>query len=52
VCTPRDAINTFVKTGIDAIVMGNFVVTEKPNEVDYAAGMRRSIELESGSLIR
>jgi len=52
VCSPRDAIDTFVKTGIDAIVMGNFVVTEKPNEVDYAAGMRRSIELESGSLLR
>ncbi|HRX84243.1 MAG TPA: carbamoyltransferase C-terminal domain-containing protein, partial [Phycisphaerae bacterium] len=51
VCTPRDAINTFVKTGIDAVVMGNFIVTEKPNEVDYAAGMRRSIALEAGSLI-
>lgn len=51
VCTPRDALNTFVKTGIDVLVMGNFVVTEKPTEVDYEAGMRRSIELESGSLM-
>jgi len=50
VCTPADAYNTFVKTGIDAIVMGNYVITEKPDAVDYEAGMRRSVELEAGSL--
>ncbi len=52
VCTPQNAIDTFVKTGIDAIVLGNCVVTEKPNEVDYEAGMRRSVELESSSLVK
>ena len=52
VCTPQDAINTFVKTGIDVIVMGNHLVTEKPTEVDFEAGMKRSIELESSSLMK
>ncbi|MCB9850923.1 MAG: carbamoyltransferase [Phycisphaerales bacterium] len=52
VCTPQDAINTFVNTGIDAIVIGNYVVTEKPSAVDFEAGMRRSIELESSSLVK
>ncbi len=50
VCTPRDAYHTFVNTGIDALVIGNFVVTEKPSEVDYEAGMKRSVALESHSL--
>ena len=50
VCTPQDAINTFVNTGIDVVVMGNYLVREKPDKVDYEAGMRRSIALESGSL--
>ncbi len=52
VCTPTDAYNTFVKTGIDVLVIGNYVVTEKPTTVDYEAGMKRSIELESGALAR
>lgn len=52
VCTPRDAIHTFLNTGIDAVVMGNFVLTEKPGEVDFDAGMKRSIELESSSLMK
>jgi carbamoyltransferase len=52
VCTPDDAYRTFVNTGIDALVMGNCIVTEKPSAVDYEAGMRRSVQLESGSLIR
>ncbi|NLX14305.1 MAG: hypothetical protein GXY44_11715, partial [Phycisphaerales bacterium] len=51
VCTPHDAINTFVNTGIDAITIGNYIVTEKPHAVDYEAGMRRSIELESSPLV-
>lgn len=51
VCTPQDGYDTFVNTGIDAVVMGNCVVTEKPGEVDYDAGMRRSVALESGSLM-
>jgi carbamoyltransferase len=52
VCTPQDAITTFLKTGIDVIVMGDYVVTEKPAEVDFDAGMKRSIELESTSLMK
>lgn len=47
VCTPQDAYNTFVHTGIDALVMGSCVVTEKPEPVDYEAGMRRSVRLEA-----
>lgn len=50
VCTPRDAYNTFVNTGIDALVIGNFVVVEKPEPVDYEAGMKRSVKLEAHSL--
>lgn len=50
VCTPGDAYNTFVKTGIDVLVIGNHVVTKKPSEVDYEAGMRRSVALETSSL--
>ena len=34
------------------LVIGNCIVTEKPSTVDYEAGMRRSVQLESGSLIR
>lgn len=49
VCTPRDAYNTFVNTGIDVLVMGNYVVTDKPDAVDYAKGMKRSVELEKRS---
>jgi carbamoyltransferase len=52
VCTPQDALNTFLHTGIDAVVMGNYLVSEKPAEVDYEGGMKRSIKLESGSLMR
>ncbi|MHC5112300.1 MAG: carbamoyltransferase family protein [Planctomycetota bacterium] len=46
VCTPRDAYDTFVRTGIDVLVIGSFIVTEKPSEVDFEEGMRRSVELE------
>ncbi|MFQ5414473.1 MAG: carbamoyltransferase [Phycisphaerae bacterium] len=51
VCTPRDAYDTFVHTGIDVLVIGNHVVTQKPDAVDYEAGMRRSVALERGSLV-
>ncbi|MFY9223520.1 MAG: carbamoyltransferase [Blastocatellia bacterium] len=30
VCSPADAYNCFIRTGIDALVMGNYVLTEKP----------------------
>lgn len=48
VCSPRDAYHTFVNTGIDALVMGDFILTQKPTRVDYEAGMKRSIALEAG----
>ncbi len=48
VCTPDDAYHTYVHTGIDALVIGNFVVTKKPDVVDYEAGMKRSVALEAG----
>ena len=48
VCTPRDAYHTFVNTGIDALVIGDFLITQKPSRVDYEAGMKRSIALEAG----
>ncbi len=51
VCTPQDAINTYLNTGIDALVMDDFLITEKPSDVDLDAGMKRSIELEAGSLV-
>jgi len=47
VCTPADAYHTFVHTGIDALVMGDYVVTRKPDVIDYDAGMRNSVELEA-----
>ena len=47
VCTPADAYDTFCKTGIDALVIGRCVVTHKPGEVDFDAGMRRSVRLET-----
>jgi len=49
VCTPQDAYNTFVNTGIDALVIGDYVVAVKPKLVDYDAGMRRSVALEAGA---
>ena len=48
VCTPQDAYHTFVNTGIDVLVIGDFVVTQKPDRVDFEAGMRRSVVLERG----
>ena len=50
VCTPQDAYHTFVNTGIDVMVIGNCVVTEKPGSVDFEAGMKRSVGLESQPL--
>ena len=47
VCTPADAYRTFVHTGIDALVIGDCVVTDKPAAVDFDAGMRRSVALEA-----
>ena len=50
VCSPQDAVNTFLNTGIDVLVMSDYVVAEKPREADYEAGMRRSVALEAAPL--
>ena len=47
VCTPEDAFRTFQSTGLDALVIGNFIVTSKSAPVDFEAGLQRSVELES-----
>jgi len=47
VCTPENAYSTFLNTGIDALVIGSYLVTEKPAAVDFALGQRRSVELEA-----
>ncbi len=52
VCTPEDAYNTFIHTGIDALVMGRFLLTDKPGRVDYAEGHQRSEALEAAPLRR
>jgi len=52
VCTPQDAYNTFVNTGIDVLVIGKYIVTEKPKKVDYRAGMARSVALEAGAVTK
>jgi carbamoyltransferase len=51
VCTPADAYDTYMRTGIDALVIGNFVVTYKPGDVDFDAGMRHSVQLEATSQV-
>ncbi len=51
VCTPQDAYQTFNNTGIDVLVAGRYIVTQKRAAVDYEAGMQRSVALESGSLV-
>lgn len=35
VCTPEDAFNTFIKTDIDYLVLGNFVLDKKEVEKKY-----------------
>ncbi len=32
VCTPTDALECFVKTGLDAVVLGNYLVTRQKNQ--------------------
>ncbi|MCA9243382.1 MAG: carbamoyltransferase [Phycisphaerales bacterium] len=50
VCTPADAYRTFVNTGIDTLVIGRCIVSEKPSQVDFERGMRRSVALEAKPL--
>ena len=47
VCTPDDAYQCFLNTGIDALVIGNFIIDEKPgNPAPVADGYSRSDALE------
>lgn len=49
VCTPAEAYDCFVSTGIDALVLGDFLVTEKPVDgTDHEQGFARSDALEDG----
>jgi carbamoyltransferase len=43
VCTPTDAYRTFLNSGIDALVIGDFIVTEKKGTMDLEAAWRRSL---------
>jgi carbamoyltransferase len=47
VCTPDDVYNCFLNSGIDALVIGNYLITEKPTEVDFQRGYARSDALEA-----
>ncbi len=48
VCGPGDAINCFLQTGIDALVLGNYLITEKTGaELDVQLGYARSDALEA-----
>jgi carbamoyltransferase len=48
VCGPGDAINCFLQTGIDALVLGNYLMTEKTRaELDVQVGYARSDALEA-----
>ena len=44
--TPEDAVRCFEKTGIDALVIGSYVVTEKRAQGDLARGWAESDALE------
>lgn len=35
VCSPKDALNTFLKTKIDTLVLGNFLVRKTSSEQSY-----------------
>ena len=52
VTTPADAWRCFLETDIDALVMGNHIITAKTETADLDRGMARSIELEKDSLVR
>lgn len=44
--TPAEAIATFERTGLDALAMGNWLLTAKEQPVDHERGMRESVALE------
>lgn len=48
VCTPKDALACFFNSGIDALVMGNCLITEKLGEpIDLERGYEYSNDLEA-----
>ena len=50
VCTPEDAYRCYAYTDIDALVMGSFVITEKPSaRFTDEERFRRSNAMESGA---
>jgi carbamoyltransferase len=51
VCTPEDAYNCFMRSGIDVLVMGNFIITEKDEATlsdEARAKDYEHLEAESG----
>jgi SAM-dependent methyltransferase len=52
VCTPEDAYNCFINTGIDALVIANCLISDKPMEVDFQLGYARSDALEAAIAVR
>jgi len=49
VCTPEDAYNCFLRTGIDVLVLEDYVITVKPQtEIDPKESYAYSDRLESG----
>lgn len=51
VCTPKDAYDCFLHTGIDALVLGDVLITSKPDIADgVQGGYERSDKLEEGLL--
>ncbi|HEX2184090.1 MAG TPA: carbamoyltransferase C-terminal domain-containing protein, partial [Chloroflexota bacterium] len=45
VCTPKDAIRTFYSSGLDFLVLGNFVVAKDPRWCPPAEGASAGAEL-------
>lgn len=41
VCTPEDAVRTFLATDVDMLVMENLLVTREPHQLDRARTVRR-----------
>jgi carbamoyltransferase len=50
VCSPTDALGCFFGSGIDALVLGRCLVTEKPSESDVSGGFERSDAMEAAEL--
>ncbi|MSR75034.1 MAG: hypothetical protein EXS14_06165 [Planctomycetes bacterium] len=44
--TPEQALTCFRNTGLDALVIGSFIVSGKDEPVDHERGMRASVALE------